>query len=1850
MKPKKRWKERAGAAALAVLLTLQTVLPVVPLKEARADVQAIEEWDENNLVDYKYRFNMKFQKGVTKAVPFGCDNRDQEAFTNHGRNGIYAATNRMTDSYVPDSAGIRYYNVGKDGEGNIVDFQVTVTGVEQAEPRYDLLTPYRKYHIWKDGLEDTGEGFAWPGGMGYPTVAFSLNEIGMRTYCIGTTTVHFQFFKHNTEEPLTISGHGTLRDLDAGQGASIPPDSNLDHAYILRGNRFLKVEGTKVTAGDDSLTSGDKRGWLNFLYDTDQIRFRFHHQGRLDRWDEERRKGIEKQGSQAKWGSVIRNRYVDEDGNSFCPEYDGGKLVRGHAYFDFTSYCLGDVEIRKEPEKRVGPIGASFEEGTAAPKEQPYVIQEYEEFQYMVQAELTPNHLNAFVVQDTLKDCLAIDGTSKVVVKNELGDEVTGQFDIEIKGQTVTCSAKPEYLNKEEFTNNRVYTFFFRVHRKEGADVSDYLLEDNYTFQVPNTAQMSYVRLNGKGETKTTDTVWVQGYVIPELVVEKTASRYEWQVGDEVEYTVKVTQKKPHAWAVNTVVTDLTIPPGLALIDGQYHVEAAPGVEHCIISKEGENGWRVQCPLLQYDESIQVFFRCKATEASNGQEHINTSTATADNFFDPETGEPREEKDLTEVWTNTPALQVDKLADKYEWRLGEEVSYRVVVTNTTPGTVGRNVQISDMGLPAGLVLSGGGASVEILNAPSQVEYPVPDKKTGQATEIRPVETSLEADETGWNFYCSYLPYSHPVTVLFHCTATEACNGKENVNLASAQAENAPLVSDEAEAYVNTGGFYIEKTADHYEWQVGEQVQYQVLVENQTDGTIARNVTIWDTSMPEGLALSGPEAVTVSGIPESILNPVAGTPDPSSQLNPELCQETENKPVSYEFLPEGTGWRLNISDLPAHTPVLVQFLCTVTEAVNGMESINRAMVQAENAQTQVDDAEIYVNTAALSIEKTVQNHYLSLEDGREANEFRVGEQVEYQVVVNNLQKGSIARNLVISDVSLPEGLALDPGEEAIGVTGIPAVILNPVAGTDDAGNQLDPENYNEVVEKPVEWQLVREGTGWKLLISDLPYQTPVTVRFLCTVQESINGWEIINTAKASAENGAEVKDTSKIWVNTPVLKIEKKADKPTYKYGDIATYQILVTQEQIGCVARNVRISDIIETPGVRLLKDSIVLLDEKGNMVEPAQVEANADNTFQVHTGRNLVKAKGYSIFDMDQGGAFEQVLYNPLNASTESQMIVEYQAAIIDENLAGQTVHNTAEVTSPEGYPSTDEETVEIHSPVLDIVKESDQKEYFVGETGYYKLTIRQLREDVTAENVVVEDQLNQNGAVIEEGSVLLRKNSLPFTPESMEVGKNGFRIVTGTSLDDTDKLEIFYRVLFESPQLDHTAVVNTAKAKGENTPEEITELEVLVGDIRPLLKIEKTSDKEVYKPGEIGHYKVKLTQTEKDAVARNVLLKDVLSGSQGILLKDSVKISDKNGVQLDKPEIEAVDFGYTIHTGMDLGYQEFLTVTYDVKFSETIKEGEVLNIAMGTSDNLKPEPEKEPEPVMVGDGLTALKTADPPSGSVVKENEVITYTIRIKNNAKETRKNLMIKDAIPQHTSFQKITEGNGEILELDGKPYVCFFIEELPAEKEAAVSFSVVREQAEKDTCVVNVAQVRSAIADKEDVTEETWKSKRFFNTNATVHFVGTLWVKDEHEVEVTEHTPTPTPEPSKGPSPKPTGEPSPVPSGKPTSAPTRIPTKAPTPTTGNCPNISRAPDRNPSGGSLGNSSYPSSGNGGYGSGSYPYGTTQSGSYAGSAKTGDERPFAMMARVGILGFILLGAGIWLYRKSTQKGKKED
>ena len=118
MKHNLKMRERLGALLLALLFIVQAVLGLLPACVTQAASLSIETWDNDKTVDYSYRFDMKFQPGITTYESFGCDNLDREAFSDNGKSERDTECVRVYPDYKAGSAGMRYNNVGKDGNGN----------------------------------------------------------------------------------------------------------------------------------------------------------------------------------------------------------------------------------------------------------------------------------------------------------------------------------------------------------------------------------------------------------------------------------------------------------------------------------------------------------------------------------------------------------------------------------------------------------------------------------------------------------------------------------------------------------------------------------------------------------------------------------------------------------------------------------------------------------------------------------------------------------------------------------------------------------------------------------------------------------------------------------------------------------------------------------------------------------------------------------------------------------------------------------------------------------------------------------------------------------------------------------------------------------------------------------------------------------------------------------------------------------------------------------------------------------------------------------------------------------------------------------------------------------------------------------------------------------------------------------------------------------------------------------------------------------------------------------------------------------------------------------------------------
>ena len=1848
-----------------------SITKIVPSYDASQDLTITFKWAKKN--------GMKAENFNNKLTGYNVGNSNTRIY--HEVTSQSPGSNKPTVTYYkagsaknPATRQVQYYNLVmtiEDWEFTQYRFYDSVKG--KVVPRH-VIASKSAVGVWISGLENVKVSFKWEKwGSGNSSTPLTSEELQ-----------HFY-------------SYATLVDLDSTQGMGFSNNAEVHGVYKMKNNDHI-YEGKHIILSKDAYinSDSDKRGWVTCLTGkSDTFNMTFYSD----------RKYVEEYGEGDR---IVTNP------SSYNP--DG---VPDGSYFGFRAEALFSVPPYKEqpnptptpipgePEspneawisKKVGEKGTSWDAAYSADyMEDAYEIHDYEDYDYLLRANGPGVESEEYTITDTLEACLEIDDDSEVTITNKDGKNVTGYFDVAVNGNTLKCSATDEYLATDDFqADNQEFTVQFTAHRKKVMDVRTFLapwLEaDGYTFYVPNDANVMWMTKDGDTMQADSNESWVWDTVDAKLEIEKDALYDVWKVGDKVTYAVEVTQTRQDAYAVNLVIRDNTIPSGLKLL-GVPRVSGPNYGTAASASSSGSNGWVVTCPLLMYGDSIKIEFECLALEEVNGKDTINTAMVTAENFVDENGGELIE-SDSAEVWINSPTLTVDKVADRYEYEVGDTVKYTVNVNNINDYTVAKNVVVSDISLPDGLELQGE-PTVDMGDAQTSIGWPVADGSTSIATEPDQNIIQVIPDGNSWTVKAKYLPSGQPMQIVFNCKATKTVNGIESQNVVTATADNflsldqrqePQTAQDDAEVYVNTAAFDIEKKVSdgNYEWQVGDHVPFDVTIRNINDEntldladdpkyaglteeekakigaagkTVARNVIITDKDIPDGLILdfdsvsvdtvdaygnqstmsdveaevdallesidnaamadstadpsyeestgdglteeerilqeagidlstvdydstmygtdttgytdytdettSGtgtstedamfdeylpetyadgditvPEThvprpadpMTVTGIPDSFDDHIAGTADKTNDVDESLWNETTPTQITYDLTQIGNGWQLKISNLPAGNDVNVHFTCEATQPGNGDENINIGTVTADNGIEKSDDAEAYINTAALSIDKQLINKYAAggtedKNDGREPYEFRVGEDVEYSVTVNNNQKGSIARNVVVSDLTIPEGFTLDPN--SITVSG-PTQYVNPIAGTDDPMNQTDPDHYDETEILPINYSIQQFKGGFQVLIDNMPCTTgdelnncttPFVITYHCTATEQVNGYVIINTAKADADNAEEVKDTEKIWVNSPDIEVYKRADRDEYLVGDTITYTIDITQEIAGCVARDIVINDIIDTPGVRLDKSSIVLIDSEGYVipVDPTNVTING-NTFEIRTGMDLIKASNYGQIDVDQAdpenGKGETTLmgdYNPLGIKKESRIRVEYQVEITDNNLAGQTIHNLVTVNSKENIPDEDEEIVPVYGPALDIVKESNKTQYQIGEEAQYKLTIRQLREDVIAKDVVVTDAFEKPGMEITKINVRLNGQNLD-SAEIIMNADNSFTINTGIDMVDTDKLEVMYTVIFTDPSLRDQDIINVATAKGSNTEEEKQDNSVRVVDENPGLTITKESDKEFYKVGDTGHYTVTVANNEKGTTARNVIIKDQMETEGAKIIVDSIKIYNDNGKLMDDAEIQSSQSRYAIYTGHDLEYKESMTVEYDVLFeSETLAGKDILNIARATCDNLRVEV-KDPEPILLSNGLEVYKYADPKNGSLVKNGDTINYSVNVKNTSNEDMKNVLVKDEIPEYMEYVSSVEQDGVVAgtrTLDGKLYATFVIESLPAGAEKTVTFQALVKDAPQEEMLVNVAQVRVTRFDIEDMNDDTWNHESFRNTNETVHYTDTRWVKDQNIV--------------------------------------------------------------------------------------------------------------------------------------------
>lgn len=654
----------------------------------------------------------------------------------------------------------------------------------------------------------------------------------------------------------------------------------------------------------------------------------------------------------------------------------------------------------------------------------------------------------------------------------------------------------------------------------------------------------------------------------------------------------------------------------------------------------------------------------------------------------------------------------------------------------------------------------------------------------------------------------------------------------------------------------------------------------------------------------------------------------------------------------------------------------------TEDQKIVKEYNTAYVEVngQNVITNKPETEVQLSTneknePGLAIKKNV-NRY----------EHQVNDVVHYTVKVLNTNEKADTAYFIIKDASLPDSMAFD--FSSVKVSGI------------------DEKDYT----------IEQSGNGWILKSKGdyaLPYGKTITVEYDAKALVASNGTVVDNTAITTAAGIPEMKDQQQVYINSPKLQVIKKAPGTKYKVGDTVGYNVTITNINPGTFMRDIVLKDLVKTEGLEIKEGSVAVLVGGKNVTSNLDISYENDGTgFTIKTPYNLKNS------DIPSIGITP---YKDMDHWTD-KIVVTYDATITDKaalatdlenvftapatpNTNGDTIKDDDTIPSGGGE---DTEDIKMKAPALEITKKSNKSQYAIGEVATYTLTVKQTKENLTANNVVITDKFAQeDGMTYDADSMEVKLNKEDITKDcKITVEGNNFKIETGKNISDEDKLEVSYKVSF-SKTGEYT---NTAVSTSDNTNEDQATNAIEVTNVTPELSINKTSDKTEYAVGNTGIYTLTVKQTKADATAKNVTVKDQFVQEDGITIDaESMKVS-LNGTDITKDcKIVTNQNNFTIETGKDLSSKDELLVSYNVTYT---KEGTYKNTATTQADNADPKDDNNSVTVVDQD-VTMTKDADKKEykvGDMVKYN--VSVSLKKENSVS---KDVVINDTIPEGLALQ-------------------------------------------------------------------------------------------------------------------------------------------------------------------------------------------------------------------------------------------
>ena len=788
----------------------------------------------------------------------------------------------------------------------------------------------------------------------------------------------------------------------------------------------------------------------------------------------------------------------------------------------------------------------------------------------------------SFVFKDSIESCMKI---NSVKVKTDNGADVSSWFDIVTAANEVKATLKGP--TKDDFYKNAAYSLEINVKMDVPDNVTEEQLEalkatwkehghyseDQKTIKEDNTA---IVEINGinmitnKPETLVELSTTENGD--PGLNVKKTVNRYENEVNDTVHYTVKAYNSNKNADTAYFTIKDTSLPDSMVFDFSSIKVSGIDKANYTI--EQSGNGWVLKSKgnyALPYGKVITVEYDAKALTASNGTLIDNTASAVA-------AGIP-EKEDTKQVYINSPKVDVEKVAPKQKFKVGDTVPYTVTITNRNPGTFMRDLVLKDLVKTEGLEIKEG--TVKVISDGQDItkDLDIQYEADGKGFTINTPYNLKNADIPCIKIepYSSLKNLTDKLEVTYDAVITDkaALDGQLDNNFTAPATKNTngdvikddPQIpsgggEDDEDITIQSPALAVEKKSDKKQYEVGQTGKYTLKIKQTREGLTAKNVVITDQFVQEKGMKYDQKSMIVK------LNGKDVTKDCKVEFTDNSFKITTGKDLSdKEYAVGNTGKytlvvnqknkyatarnviikdqfdnntvdidadsvkvELNGSDITKDCKIVSNGTYFAIETGKNMTSDDEMKViydavykkigtYKNTATTQGDNAKEVSDDNSVKVVK----QDVDMRKDADKKQYKVGDMVNYSIMVALKKENSVSKNVVIKD-KIPAGLELQTS--SVKVTGISDYTIK------TSGNKLEVK------------------------IPSLKYGEKVIVTYKAKVLKSAEGKTLINKATVTGEGIHDGNSQAKIKVaKTPVTKSNNSVTSP--KTGDNANMPLYI---------------------------------------------------------------------------------------------------------------------------------------------------------------------------------------------------------------------------------------------------------------------------------------------------------------------------------------------------------------------------------------------------------------------------------------------------------------------------------------------------------------------------------------------------------------------------------------------------------------------------------------------------------------------------------------------------------------------